>query len=387
MKKEIFQLSAILLLCVAGNAWGQAQYTVTDLGTLGGTSSCAYGINNSGQVVGQAATSSGAEHAFLYSGGTMTDLGTLGGSNSCATGINNLGQVVGNADTGGLSPPPLPQPYSHAFLYSGGTMQDLGTLPGGFGSGAYGINDSGQIVGGANTSYSFPFWGHAFLYSGTMQDLGTFGAQYSAASGINASGQVVGSYGDFIYSTGSANVSVAGPHAFLYSDGTMQDLGTLPGAAFSTASGINNSGQVAGYSDYENTSPNHYRAFLYDDGSMVSLGTLGGQNSWASGLNDDSEVVGCANTGNGNIHAFLYGNGVMTDLNSLIPAGSGWTLTDANAINDNGQIVGYGTNPSGQTDAFLLTPTPEPSTLALLGAGAIGLLGFAWRRPGKDGRR
>ena len=72
----------------------------------------------------------------------------------------------------------------------------------------------------------------------------------------------------------------------------------------------------------------------------------------------------------------------MQDLNNLIAPDSGWTLEDATGINDSGQIVGYGINPSGQNDAFLLTPTPEPSTFALLAAGAVGLLGYAWRRRG-----
>ena len=70
----------------------------------------------------------------------------------------------------------------------------------------------------------------------------------------------------------------------------------------------------------------------------------------------------------------------MQDLNNLISSNCGWTLEDAVAINNKGQIVGYGINPSGQTDVFLLTPTPEPSTLALLTVGAISLLVYARRR-------
>jgi probable HAF family extracellular repeat protein len=80
--------------------------------------------------------------------------------------------------------------------------------------------------------------------------------------------------------------------------------------------------------------------------------------------------------------AFLYSNGAMIDLNSLLLPGSGWTLSSATAINDSGQIVGYGINPSGQQHAFLLdgaaaaaapAAAPEPSSLALFGAAGAFL--------------
>jgi probable HAF family extracellular repeat protein len=133
------------------------------------------------------------EYAFLYIGGAMTDLVTLAGlPYSCAYGINNRGQVVGWAESG------LGQGYSHAFLYSGGTITDLGTLPGGpltYGiSGApipYGINDSGQVVGSANFGYN-----EAFLYSGgTMLDLNNLvtlpsGVYLTNAAAINDRGQI-----------------------------------------------------------------------------------------------------------------------------------------------------------------------------------------------------
>src|SRR6185436_9400809 len=99
-------------------------YTALDLGTLGGTSSSAYAVNASGQVVGQASTAAGDQHAFRWQNGTMTDLGTLGGASSWAGDINTGGQVVGSSRTTPGST------QTHAVLWQGGVMTDLGTLGG-----------------------------------------------------------------------------------------------------------------------------------------------------------------------------------------------------------------------------------------------------------------
>src|SRR4029077_4816630 len=109
----------------------QSSYTITDLGTLGGSLSGAGSVNASGQVTGFAYTATGLSHAYLYTGGQMQDLGTLGGASSGGTGINTSSQIVGYADTA--------NGYPHAFLYAGGKMHDLGTF-GGFYSSAIGIN-------------------------------------------------------------------------------------------------------------------------------------------------------------------------------------------------------------------------------------------------------
>jgi hypothetical protein len=81
--------------------------------------------------------------------------------------------------------------------------------------------------------------------------------------------------------------------------------------------------------------------------------------------------------------AFLYDNGAMSDLNGLIDPATGWTLQGTNAINDSGQIVGWGRHGAMHDRAFLLTPVPEPSTLAIVGFGGVGLLLWAWRRRGR----
>src|ERR1019366_10425584 len=97
---------------------------MTALGTLnGGATSSAYGINNSGQIVGQSESGEGGVHAFLSSGGGMIDLGTLGGYNSYAWRINDSGQIIGTADPSGGG-------GGHGFLYSGGRMTHPRTLGG-----------------------------------------------------------------------------------------------------------------------------------------------------------------------------------------------------------------------------------------------------------------
>ena len=328
-------LSAIFLLATIASA--APSYLVTDLGTLGGTQSESTGINNTGQVTGASnITGDVYFHAFLYSGGTMSDLGTLvGGNYSQGWGINNSGQMTGTAWMPG-------DVLVHAFLYSGGTMSDLGTL-GGDNSQGWSINDFGQVTGNAQIAGGNY---HAFLYSdGTMSDLGTLvGGTFSVAHGINNSGQVAG----------FADISPGVSHAFLYSGGTMSDLGTM-GGTNSVAYSINNSGQMTGESDI--TGDVTYHAFLYSGGTMSDLGTLVGFiNSQGLAINNSGQVVGWAYiTINDPPHAFLYSGGTMYELTSLIPSSSGWVLKNAYGINDAGQIVGIG-KINGTDHAYLLTP-------------------------------
>lgn len=212
--------------------------SMTDLGTLGGVASEVYGINDSGQMVGEA----NAGYAFLYSDGTTTYLGTLGGTYSGAYSINNSGQVVGWSDTSSGE--------EDAFLYSGGVMYDLGNLGGGY-SVAHGISNNGDVVGMSFTSSGAY---DAFLYSnGTMTDLGALGGASGEAWDINDSGEIVG-----WYTTASGDM-----HAYSYSDGTLTDLGTL-GGNYSSASGINDNGQVVGTAQ---TSSGASDAFLYTPAS------------------------------------------------------------------------------------------------------------------------
>ena len=328
----------------AQHAFLFSQGITYDLGTLGGASSTALGLNASGQVVGDSFTAD-EQHAFLASAGKLYDLGTLGGSHSSAVAVNDSGQVTGYSYLQNSS-------WPHAFLWSGGPLLDLGTLGGSLSS-AVALNRFGQVTGSSFTTNNAAQ--HAFLYSGgVMYDLGGLGVgAYSSANAINDAGQVVGESDTNVFT-----------HAFLYSNGSMLDLGTL-GGTYSSAYAINNSGQVIG--DSSTLHDAQYHGFIYQNGKMTDLGTLGGLSSSAAAINNLGQVVGNSEDASQNGLPFLWQNGVMVDLNSLLPANSGWVLASAKFINDSGQIVGAGSY-NGESAWYLLS-TKAPNRPPVADAG------------------
>lgn len=326
-------------------------YTVVDLGTLGGSYSYAYALNNAGQVVGYSYTAGSSNgHATLFSGtGTgNTDLGLLpGGVSSIAYGINNSGQIVG------VSTPSAGNTARHATLFSGtgSSNSDLGTLGGTF-SEAHGISDSGQIAGVAASNSYTTYYGTSF--GAGNAGLGTLGGLVSTANAINNSGKIVGTS----YDTGGGT-----PRATLFGSPNT-DLGTLGGSS-SVANDINNAGQIVGYGDVTGNLTHHATLF---GTSNVDLGTLGGTSSTAVSVNNAGQIIGNSQTShNTYTHACIYTvGGSPADLNDLITAGPAVTnvqLTTGwgHMINDWGQIAAVG-KVGTSSHAILLNPnTPLTS--------------------------
>jgi len=275
---------------------------------------------------------------------SIRELGTLGGAVSQAKAVNRRGQVVGTSrDSLGRT---------RAFLW----QEDLGIVDlkplTGVNTSANDINENGEITGGGDTGFG-DF--HAYLLSeGTSFDLGTLGGNESEALAVNRGGQVVGHS-----RVGGAIVK----HAFVIPEpGRMVDVGSLGGAgATSIAHDVNDAGAAVGLTETRTGQPH---AFLWTavDG-MRDLGALGAAPSIALGINNRAEVVG------GSGHAFLWtARGGLVDLGTL-----GGRTSCANAINEAGCIVGASqtreTDARGLpvTHAFLRTPEGGMLDLGTLG--------------------
>jgi probable HAF family extracellular repeat protein len=310
-------------------------YAIISLGTLGGWTSVALAVNESGQVVGSADIASGYRHAYIWKAGAMTDLDTIPPDpQSEAWDISDAGHVVGISTVdGGIA---------RGFLWEGAGLIDLGHL-GGENTHAFGVNDFRQVTGFSWVASSDP---RAFLWeNGVMTDLGTLAEGVSGAWDINNATQIVG----------STTVPEGEPGgAFLWEDGVMTNLGTLGGES-SAAFGVNDLAQVVGWSKPAVGVPFN-QAFLWEDGEMTDLGALGGfEASIAEAINNNGQVIG-RDDGGVILHGFLYDDqDGMRYVRDLIDADGGWMTLNPRDINDAGQIVGSG-NFNGTPLAFLMTP-------------------------------
>ena len=291
------------------------------------------GINNAGQIIGDYYDSQNVSHAFLSTGVDFTllsDPDVPGSSYYYASAINNSGQVAGDFWTGSV--------YD-SFIYNSndGSYDTLTGPVGTDGTIAYGISDTGQVVGysyvavpGASNSWS----DQGFIYSGGAngtyttlndQNAGAGSNQGTVPIAINNSGEVVGYYYD----------SNGAYHGFLYSNGGFTELDYPEADAQTAPYAINNAGEVVGY--FNNGS--NVEGFIYSggaNGTWTALNVPGASNTYAYGINNEGQVLGDYSDANGE-HAFIYSNGIYTTLDfpNGLPAG-----TDAYAFNDAGEVVG-----------------------------------------------
>jgi uncharacterized membrane protein len=378
--------------CYVAHAYQWQNGVKTDLGALpGGASSAAFWINSNGLITGN---SENGEldpvipglpelRAVIWKNGKIRDLGTLGGSSSFSQAVNDRGQVTGLALNG------IPDPFSFYYQYlyclpfqicpANATqtrgfvwdekdgMQDIGTL-GGPDAFPSLINQRGQIAGFSytdstpNATTGFPTL-HPFLWEKGkgMKDLGSLGGTTTAAvNGLNERGQVVGGAllpGDLIN------------HPYLWDGEKLIDLVAPPfgGSADGEAFWINETGEVVGIAGVPAPCPGATppreaaHAFLWRQRAMIDLGALPGSPiSQANFINSRSQIVGDSTPCDfSSITGFLWENGSLVDLNTLVPSDTPFYVFTASFISDRGEIAAFGSLANGDQHALLLIPCDE----------------------------
>ena len=397
MKSPLSQSVAIAAALLSGVAYGgelkassekgkDVQYNVSFLPENTGTASRGNSINDRGWVAGYSNLSGNTtRHATLWRDGLLFDLETLGGLNSnIAWPVkNNSGRLTGISQTGMPDPngeswsclaffPPATATSSSClgFVWEDGKMKPLPTL-GGTNGFATGSNERGQTVGWAENmvhdstcvppqvlQFRAVVWGPR---GDQIQELPLIpGDTSSAATAINNRGQVVGISGICDQAVGRFTAR----HAVVWDRGHVTDIGNLGRLSWNTPMAINQEGDIAGFAPIDDTDPNNpqLEAFLWTKKHGIQkLGMLPGDlYSEGHGINARGQVVGvsCANAdGTGLCRAFLWQDGVMTDLNK---PGAAFILTTAQDINDEGVITGRAQIlATGDRPAFVATPTED----------------------------
>lgn len=323
-------------------------YTVQDLGTIDGAVPNVTGINASGEVSGYAIVAGRQravrfrDEAWSYVPGLPSDVSSL------AFGINDHSDIVGYqlTSTG---------PRAYRYTDATGVIEFIAPLPGGTFTTGMAISNTGEVVGQANVPGGTRAWRAAPGLPAVP--LPTLGGTFGTACGLNDNGQVVG----------QASFADATRHAYrVDADGTITDLGTFDGASgSSSACGIDAKGRVSGKAQARGAN----RAFLFA-GGLTNLDAFGGSQSSAEATVNGT-TVGWYNLTDGTQHAFAYTDREGSfDLNTRIPADSGWVLKKAISVNAAGVIIGTGTLGNAPR-AFMLRPPAADTTAPTINSVSI----------------
>jgi probable HAF family extracellular repeat protein len=350
------------LFAIPAPAGAATSYSIVDIGALGGANgtSAATAINAAGDVAGWSPVSETVVDAVLYKGGVLTDEGTFNQTSSRMhpTAINAADEMVGYfIDDSG---------YLHAFWLSPKGAANL-SPPDAYWSSAEAVNDNGEIVGEMEPKNG-PEGELAVRFSptalGQTSDLGheNHSTDDTAAAGVDAAGLAVGA------ATGTNPTD-----AVTFSDGVATVLPGIPGLAGDYyANAISPNGKYI-VGDVSTSPGPQTLALAYTPGQPATeLGDLPTRHiATAVAVNDNGQAVGSSCCQNGS-QAVLFAGGTVTDLNTLIPPGSGWVLGQASGINDAGQIVGEGIH-NGVLRGFVMSP-PSPAPCSQPAGGLSRIL-------------
>lgn len=349
MKTKLLGATALIVALLACNVANSATYHLTMLQGFNGPASIAYGLNDVGVVVGTTFAPNGyPAYATIWRDGrpialpspAFSAVTTLTGAGGA--GINNAGVVAGT--TFGCAC--LSDGGEATTVWKDGMLAALANVSGTIDSSAYGINDRDQVVG--FTLLNEPNGFNATVWSNGQPTLlaNVPGATFANSVAINNAGDVVGVTGTGSYFQATIWKNGGAPTVL---------VNPVPGSAFAQALAINNARVVAGFVNPTNTTA---QAVMWDaSGTPTLLPNLPGiSDDEVSGINDAGDAVGGSFQNSGSV-ATLWRRGTVIDLNTVLDSdSSGFVLQYANAINDRGQIVGYGVNSLGQQEGFLLTP-------------------------------
>ena len=349
----------------------QVQYTITDLGTLGGDAATAFAVDDAGAITGFATRADGSQHPALWYDGTVMDLGTLGGPNGVAGTLIGEGLVAIAAET--AIPDPLHEDFcgfgTHlnclpAFWYAG-TLYRLPTLGGANGA-AINLNSRGQMAGTAETPKADPnckapqavnmlpvVWTYNSMQALPLPAGDTSGL----ATDINDKGDAVGGTG----LCGDIGINVTGifsaARAVLWRNGVPIDLGSLYGFPGTFAYSLNNRGEVVGSSPAANGMDLAGFVWTADTGMTELPPVAPDTTSLASKINESGLIVGASCDSEGNCRGALWNQGTPVDLNTVIPQDSPLHIIFATWVNDVGEIVGAAIDKkTGDVRAFRASP-------------------------------